>query len=70
MANALTARRAYALGEPDPIEDSIEVTVNGQATTDWEYSEDTNSVVFAEDSIPEEGQTVEIEYAVWGCDGR
>jgi len=70
LADAMTSRRSYGLGESDPIVDTIIVTVNGQAATDWEYSEDTNSVVFAEDSVPEEGQTVEIEYAVWGCDGR
>ncbi len=70
LANALAAKRTYGLEEQDPIVDSIEVRVNGQVTTDWEYSEDSNSVVFAEDSIPEEGQTIDISYAVWGCDGR
>ena len=67
LADALTSRRSYALNENDPIVDSIEVTVNGQSTTEWEYDEARNSVVFAADSVPEEGQTVEITYAVWGC---
>jgi hypothetical protein len=67
LANALTAKRSYPLEEPDPIISSIEVTVNGQITTEWEYSEEYNSVIFAQDSVPEEGQTITISYAVWGC---
>jgi hypothetical protein len=63
----MTSRRAYELQEDDPIVTTIEVTVNGQVSTEWEYDEVRNSVVFAEDGIPDEGQTVEITYAVWGC---
>ncbi len=67
LADALTSRRAYQLEENDPIIDSIEVTVNGQTTSEWEYDASRNAVVFATDAVPEEGQTVEITYAVWGC---
>jgi len=67
LANALTARRSFPLDENDPIEETIEVTVNGQVSTSWEYNPTTNAVVFAEDSTPDEGQTVVINYAVWGC---
>lgn len=68
LAGEVTGRRAFELDEPDPITDTIEVYVNGQLTTDWEYTEDTNSVIFTEGHIPDEGQTIEINYAVWGCE--
>lgn len=67
MANALTGRRSFGLEEEDPIEDTITVTVNGQLVTDWEYNPNDNSIRFGDDSIPEAGQTIEIDYAVWGC---
>ena len=70
LADALLARRFYELAEDDPIEETIEVRVNGQVSEDWRYDETTNTVEFAEDSVPEEGQTIEISYAVWGCDGE
>jgi len=70
LADAMTAKRSHRLDEPDPIVSTIEVTVNGQATENWEYDSDTNSVIFAEDHIPTEGQTIVIDYAVWGCDGE
>ena len=67
LAGEVTGRRMFALDEDDPIVETIEVTVNGQVTTDWEYDENSNSVVFADGHIPEEGQTIEINYATWGC---
>jgi hypothetical protein len=70
LADALVARRSYPLGEVDPIVDTIQVTVNGQAVSEWEYDESNNSVVFEIDNVPEEGNTIEITYAVWGCEGR
>ena len=70
LANAMSARRAYELEEEDPIQSTITVYVNGQVTEGWEFDTASNSVIFAEGSIPEEGQTIDIEYAVWGCDGR
>jgi len=70
LADALVARRSYPLGEVDPIVDTIQVTVNGQAVSEWEYDESNNSVVFEIDNVPEEGNTIEIIYAVWGCEGR
>ena len=66
LAGEVTGRRAFQLDEPDPILDTIEVTVNGQITTLWEYDESTNSVIFADGHVPEEGQTIAIDYAVWG----
>ena len=70
LANAMSVRRSYVLDEEDPIATTISVYVNGQLTEDWEYDEASNSVVFADDHIPEEGQTISIDYAVWGCDGE
>ena len=67
LAGEVTGRRMFQLDEPDPIGETIEVTVNGQVTTDWEYDEVTNSVAFAEGHIPEAGQTITISYAGWGC---
>ena len=67
LANTVTTRRYFQLDEPDPIEDTIIVTVNGQLVTDWEYDSSSNSVIFNEDAIPEPNQTIIIEYAVWGC---
>ncbi len=67
LAGQITGRAAYELGERDPIEDTITVTVNGQVVTTWEYDPNTNSVKFAPTDVPEPGQTIEINYAVWGC---
>ena len=67
MADQMAGQSAYGLQEEDPIEDTIVVRVNGQIMSEWEYDANTNSVRFASGSIPEPGQTVEIEYAVWGC---
>ena len=67
LAGEVTGRRLFELDESDPIETTIEVTVNGQVATDWTYDSTVNAVAFDEGHIPEEGQTIEINYAVWGC---
>ncbi len=67
MANSMAGRRAYTLEEPDPIESTITVKVNGQIVTEWEYDSNTNKVIFETESVPDPGQTIEITYAVWGC---
>ena len=67
LAGEVTGRRSFYLDEPDPIEDTIEVYVNSQLTTDWVYDSSINAVVFDEGSVPTEGQTIRIEYAEWGC---
>jgi len=67
LAGQVTGRKTFTLDEPDPIEMTIEVKVNGQVTLEWVYDANTNSVVFNDDHVPEEGQTIEINYAVWGC---
>jgi len=67
LAGEVTGRRMFELDESDPIEETIEVTVNGQVTTDWEYDATLNAVIFADGHVPEEGQSIVIDYAVWGC---
>jgi len=67
LADTVSTRRTFTLDEPDPIEESITVSVNGQAATGWEYDPITNAVIFADDSIPEPNQTITIEYGIWGC---
>ena len=47
LANTVTTRTRFSLDEPDPIESSIEVLINGQlVNTGWFYDSSTNSVVF------------------------
>lgn len=67
LAEEVTTRRSFELDEHDPIESTIIVYVNGQVVTEWEYNNTDNSVNFNEGHIPEEGQTITIDYAVWGC---
>lgn len=68
LANNVTIRTRFTLDEPDPIEPSIIVKINGQISTEgWYYDSNTNSVVFEEGYIPEANQTITIEYGIWGC---
>ena len=67
LAGEVTGRRMFSLDNPDPIVPTIDVYVNGQTTSMWEYDEASNSVIFAEGHVPEEGQTIRIDYALWGC---
>ena len=67
LADTVSTRKTFTLDEPDPIEESITVLINGQAATGWSYDPAGNAVVFAEDSVPEPSQTITIEYGIWGC---
>tara|TARA_R110000851_G_scaffold315887_1_gene478678 strand:+ start:2139 stop:3722 length:1584 start_codon:yes stop_codon:yes gene_type:complete len=67
LANTVTVRSTFVLGEDDPIEDSIIVNVNGQHSTDWTYDLNSNAVIFNEGFAPDGGQTITIEYGIWGC---
>lgn len=55
----------------NPVEDSIEVKVDGIAVvTGWSYNYATNSVDFADGYVPEGGSTIEVDYALMGdCEG-
>jgi len=52
-----------------PLEDTIEVRVDGNVATGWGYDDATNEVVFElEAAVPEAGAEVSITYQVGGCD--
>ena len=67
LAAEVSGQRRYILTEPDPIVTTIEVYVNSQLTNNWSYITATNSVTFDNGHLPEEGQTITIDYAIWGC---
>jgi len=67
LAEEVSTSRFFPLSENDVLIETIEVTVNGQISADWEYIEDDNKVSFFEDSVPEPGQTINVKYAVRGC---
>ena len=66
LGATLSSRATYALDYPDPIEDTITVTVNGQITTDWRYDPATNAITFSQATFQKRAK-LEIDYAVWGC---
>ena len=67
LADQVTTRKTFELEEDDPIESTISVYINGQLTIDWLYDATLNAVVFNIGTEPTEGQTIDIEYATWGC---
>jgi hypothetical protein len=48
----------------DPFENTIEVTVDGVASSDWTYNSSTNTIQFDTAAIPVEGSMIDITYAV------
>jgi hypothetical protein len=68
LANEVTTKRTFNLEAADPIESTITVHVNGQQVTEgWEYDSQENAIRFDHDHVPEPGQSINIEYATWGC---
>jgi hypothetical protein len=68
LAQDITIMSVFALDKPDPIENTIEVYINGQQLlSGWSYEPGDNWVRFDPGSIPSGGQTVKIEYATYGC---
>ncbi len=68
LASDIAVRSQFYLTKPDPIEQTIEVYVNGQITSQgWLYDSNDNKIQFDNDHIPRPGQTVRIEYATYGC---
>ena len=52
-----------------PLEDTIQVRVDGNVATGWGYDDATNEVVFElEAAVPDAGAEVSIKYQVGGCD--
>ena len=51
------------------MESTIEVYVNGQQiTSGWAYDLADNWVEFESGCEPDQGDTIEIKYATWGCE--
>ena len=62
LARESLALMQFSLSE-NPIEDTIEVFVDGAYNTDWEYDASLNSVGFS--VAPADGSLIDISYAVW-----
>jgi len=59
--NLFALRNQFFLSRlADP--ETIVVTVDGRTVDNWEYDEETNSIVFPEDEPPDPGATVVVEY--------
>ena len=57
---------SFKLSDNNPVEQTIEVLVDGVAAYDWTYDSIYNAVVFDAASIPQNGQVIEISYAIFG----
>ena len=68
LAETVSTRRTFPLSETDVIEDTIEVYVNSQLVTEgYVYDATDNEIEFDPGKEPEEGDHIEISYALWGC---
>ena len=68
LGNQVVTQSRFNLSENDPVEDTIAVFVDGQELEEgWSYDSTSNQVVFETDYIPEPGETIRVEYALWGC---
>jgi hypothetical protein len=64
LARDSLAQMAFALSDV-PIEDTIEVTVDGVISSDWSYESTSNTVIF--NVSPPDGSAIDINYAIWSC---
>jgi hypothetical protein len=62
LARESLAQLDFALSDT-PIEDTIEVKINGVVSSDWNYEASANTVVFT--VSPSDGSNMDISYAVW-----
>jgi hypothetical protein len=68
LGNQVVTQSRFSLSEEDPVEETIAVFVDGQQLEEgWSYDSSSNQVVFDSDYIPEPGETIRVEYALWGC---
>lgn len=67
LGTNIAIRSRFGLDHESVIEDTIEVYVNGQASTSWYYNDQTNAIVFEEGHAPDPGDTISIEYGIYGC---
>ena len=66
LARESMALMSFALSD-NPIEDTIEVLVDGGPSADWVYDSALNAVVFT--VAPTDGALIDISYAIWAnCD--
>jgi len=64
LARESLAQLAFALSDT-PIEDTIEVTVDGVVSSDWSYEASSNTIIFS--ISPADGSSININYAIWSC---
>jgi len=64
LARESLAQLAFALSDT-PIEDTIEVKIDGVVSSDWNYETSSNTVIFT--VSPSDGSSIEINYAIWSC---
>jgi hypothetical protein len=68
LGNQVVARSRFTLTEIDPVEETIKVYVDGEELEEgWRYDTPTNQIVFEATYVPEPGETIRVEYALWGC---
>ena len=68
IATSAILETTFFLAQPDPMEETIEVFVNGQPVNDgWYYDDQTNSGVFDYEDVPQSGDLIQIMYSYWGC---
>lgn len=66
LAHQSLATSSYLLSDANPVEDTVKVFVNGIEVYDWTYDASTNAVTFGSGAIPDTGDTIDVEYAVYG----
>jgi hypothetical protein len=64
LARDSLAQVAFALSDT-PIEDTIEVTVDGVISSDWSYETSSNTVIFT--VSPPDGSAIDISYGILSC---
>ncbi len=49
----------------EPVEDSVQVQVDGESAWDWTFDTEQNAVVFDSDAVPDSGSHIEITYDLY-----
>ena len=64
LARESLAQLAFALSD-EPIEETIEVFIDGVVSSDWIYEETSNTVIFT--TSPPDGSTIDVTYGLLSC---
>ena len=56
---------SFPLSDNKPVEQTIEVTVDGIISYDWSYDSVYNAIIFDSMSIPLNKQIIEVNYAIF-----